>query len=109
MSRSSAIITRSRGLKIAEKEQHMKEVIREINGRVVNKMNNMIIVEFEYKNPKNDFCPISELILFKLINNKVRAIYGDLLPYSKRPLLSSRNRKYRHIFNAIEEYLKSYN
>lgn len=109
MYRSSAIITRSRGLKIAEKEKYMKEVIREINGRVVIKMNNMIIVEFEYKNPKNDFCPISELIMFKLINNKVRAIYGDLLPYSKRPLLSSRNRKYRHIFNAIEEYLKSYN
>jgi len=109
MSRVSPIITRSRGLKISEKEQQMKEVIREINGRVINKMTNMVIVEFEYKNPKNSFCPISEIILFKLVNNKIRAIYGDLLPYSNRPLLSIRNRKYRHIFNAIEEYLKSYN
>lgn len=109
MSRFYPIITRSRGLKISEKEKQMKELLREINGRVINKINNMVIVEFEYKNPKNSFCPISEIILFKLVNNKVRVIYGDLLPYSNRPLLSIRNRKYRHIFNAIEEYLKSYN
>lgn len=109
MSRVCPIITRSRGFKISEKEQHMKELIKEINGKVINKMNNMVIVEFEHKNPRNSFCPISELILFKLVNNKVRVIYGDLLPYSNRPLISIRNKKYKHIFNAIEEYLKSYN
>lgn len=107
MSRVSPIVTRSRGLKIAEKEEHMKEVLRDVNGRVILKMNNMVIVEFEHKNPKNSFCPFVETLPFKLINNKLRVIYCDFPRYRFQPYFKPRDNK--KVLKAIEDYLKSYN
>lgn len=109
MSRTSPVITRSRGLKITKKEEYMKEVLRDINGRIILKMKNMVIVEFEHKNPKNSFCSFVETLPFKLVNNRLKVIYCDFPAYQKQPYFKSRHNDNKKVLNAIEDYLKSYN
>jgi hypothetical protein len=98
----SRMITRSGRAQI---ENEMVNALAAINGKIVVKVKNMIIVEFNHRYPGVAFSFVETIPFKRLSDGKIKVIYSDMRTYNKKYYFRERYGNDTELIKKIKNYL----